>query len=210
MSSSHNFFLLITFFGVIRALSELERVPSTCSRPGSRATCDFSTSTKEVTVCGVYKEEECVLFCRYLASQLNSTKPPCSYSVMTSQIMKNLLATCHSSCNSASKQILSEENRSKKFNARALIYLTVKPHGVVESKFKIFKKQGRSSVTRSSSNPQTNTCECSGCLKRGAHCPRCCHDDHWYYWMSKCSCGNCKKYGAYCPTCCEYAENSFV
>ncbi len=208
MSSSLNFLLLTIIFWVIHGLPELERVPSTCSRPGSRVTCDFSASRKGVTVCGVCKEEECVHFCRYLASQLNSTKPPRSYSTITFPIMKNLLATCHSGCNSVNKKILSEKNRSRKLNARAMIYLTVKPHGAVESKFKVFKKPGRLFATLLPSNLLKCRRQCSGCFKRGARCPRCCGRP--LHGMPICTCGNCKKHGAYCPPCYEYPDYWFA
>ncbi len=110
---------------------------------------------------------------------------------MTSQIMKNLLATGYSTCTSAEKQIFSEEDRSRKVDVTALIYLTVKLHGAIESTFKVFAKRGLSSVPHSWLNDDINTCKCSGCMKFGAHCRACCKSKG--YWMNECTCSNCEK-----------------
>ncbi len=174
MVSGLKLVVFITCLGIIHALPDHEQTPNFCAAPGYQARCMLSNSRREISVCGVYQEEECSFFCRYLVSQLFRPQLPCLNRKLRSEMTTILQATCQRNCHSARKQILNDENRSNKSTIGALIFLVVRDNDVIEGRSYGFKKTGQSLLPSSQRKAIMDRCNCYACQKHGARCGECC------------------------------------
>ncbi len=173
MSSNLSLLVCITCLSIIYALPKGE-VSDVCARPGYRATCVHSNSTNEISVCGLYRNEDCIFFCRYLVSQLTWPENPCFGGTVSPNKTLSWRATCKNTCTSAMKEILSEKNGVIKPNISAQIFLVKRPDGSLNAHSFVFEKVRRFHFEHQDLSFDFNRCSCSSCRKYGARCPPCC------------------------------------
>ncbi len=94
MLSSLNLLFFIRHQVFVNALPKLEHVPDTCARPGYRARYYMSSSTKEISACGVYLDENCPSFSRYAVSQLAWSEKPNYDTNFSPRTTTSLLTAC--------------------------------------------------------------------------------------------------------------------
>ncbi len=185
MVSSLQLLVFIKFLAIIHGLLKPIYAPEVSEGPGYHARCMISDSTKDVSVCGAYKDEVCPFLCWYLVAQLFRQEKTCYKGKRTSEMTTILLTICQRNCYLARQQIFSKENHSETSNLGALISVTAKPNRAVQGKSHAFENSPRSflSFSQKAVDFDMNPCTCFACRKNHALCPACCmHIDHVTVW----------------------------